>query len=71
MIPLIYSEVNEEKTVTKISGNQETKKHLEDLGFHTGAKVSVISKIGGNLIVKIKETRIAIDKKMAMKIYVN
>jgi ferrous iron transport protein A len=56
--------------IKKISGKEEVRRHLESLGFVTGAGVAVISDIGGNLIVNIKESRVALDKSLAARIYV-
>ena len=53
-----------------MSGNPETKKHLEDLGFVVGGSVTVVSALGGNIIVKVKESRVAISDEMARKIMV-
>ena len=54
----------------KVGGLPEVKKHLEDLGFVAGGCVTVISRIGGNIIVNVKEARVAISKEMAQKIMV-
>lgn len=70
MIPLYLSNPGEEQIVRRVSGNPEVKKHLEDLGFSAGSSITVISTIGGNIIVKVKESRIAISQEMAMKIMV-
>ena len=70
MLPLCFVEDGEEVTVKRISGLPEVKKHLENLGFVPGSAVSVISKTGGNLIVKVKESRIAVSEEMARKIMV-
>ena len=70
MIPLIFANEEEENTRLKISGNPETKKHLENLGFVPGGKVKVVSSMNGNLIVNVKEARVAISKEMAQKIYI-
>ncbi|MBQ0071703.1 MAG: ferrous iron transport protein A [Spirochaetales bacterium] len=70
MIPLYLSSTNEEQVIRRISGTPEVKKHLEDLGFSAGSSVTVISTIGGNIIVKVKESRIAISREMALKILV-
>ena len=56
--------------IGKGSGNPETKKHLEDLGFVAGGSVTVVSALGGNIIVKVKESRVAISDEMARKIMV-
>ena len=70
MMPLILAAAGETNTIRKVSGNPEVKKHLEDLGFVVGGEVTVVSAIGGNLIVKVKESRIAISREMAGKIMV-
>ncbi|MBQ6074521.1 MAG: ferrous iron transport protein A [Lachnospiraceae bacterium] len=70
MLPLCFVEDGEDVTVRKIGGLPEVKKHLENLGFVPGSTVSVISKTGGNLIVKVKESRIAVSEAMARKIMV-
>ena len=56
--------------IKKIGGKPEVKKHLENLGFVVGSGVSVINTMGGNVIVKVKEARVAISKEMAQKIMV-
>ena len=70
MIPLTFANVGEEATIQKIGGKQDVKKHLENLGFVVGSTVKVITALGGNLIVQVKEARIAISKEMAQKIMV-
>lgn len=70
MMPLTLAPVGEETMIRKIGGNPEVKKHLEDLGFVAGGLVTVISAIGGNLIVNVKASRIAISREMAGKIMV-
>ncbi|MBR0419485.1 MAG: ferrous iron transport protein A [Erysipelotrichaceae bacterium] len=70
MLPLSYAEVNEANVIKKVTGNPEMKKHLEDMGFVTGAIVSVVSTVNGNLIVNIKDTKVALDKQLAMKIMI-
>ena len=70
MIPLNLAEQSEETTVKKVGGNPQIKKHLEDLGFVPGGRVKVISSLGGNVIVSVKETRVAISEEMARKIMV-
>jgi len=56
--------------IKKIGGNSETKQFLENLGFNVGSSVTVISASNGNLIVQVRESRIAISKEMAMRIMV-
>jgi len=70
MMPLTLVTVGEDNTILKVGGNAETKKHLEDLGFVAGGNIKVVSTIGGNLIVNVKESRIAISREMAAKIMV-
>jgi len=61
---------NETKSIIKINGRDEQKRFLESLGFVEGAEVSVINKTGGNVIVSIKESRVAISSSVANKIIV-
>ena len=70
MMPLLLASAGEEQTIRKIGGNPETKKHLEDMGFVVGGFVTVISDIGGNLIVNVKDSRVAISRETAGKIMV-
>lgn len=70
MIPLTLANSNEDYTIIRIGGNPEVKRHLENLGFVSGGKVSVINVVDGNLIVNVKETRIAISREMAQKIMI-
>ena len=67
---LILSQVGEEVKIKKITGNTETKKFLNSLGFVIGEGMTIVSDLGGNLIVNIKGTRIALDKSMASRIMV-
>ena len=62
--------MGEENIIKKVGGTPEVKKHLEDLGFTAGGTVTVVSAMGGNVIVKVKESRIAISREMARKIMV-
>ena len=70
MMPLTLAEVGKENVIKRIGGKQETKAHLETLGFTVGGTVTVINAIGGNVIVNVKESRIAISKEMAQKIMI-
>lgn len=70
MMPLALANVGEVNTVKKIGGLPEVKKHLEDLGFVVGAIVTVVSTLGGNVIVNVKESRVAISREMAQKIMI-
>lgn len=70
MMPLTLVSTGTEQTILKVGGNSEVKQHLSDLGFVPGGNVTVISTAAGNLIVKVKEARVAISKEMATKIMV-
>ena len=70
MMPLALANIGEENIVRKVSGSPEVRKHLEDLGFVVGGPVTVVSALGGNIIVKVKESRIAISEEMARKIMI-
>lgn len=69
-MPLIFAKEGEPASIKKVGGKEATRQFLENLGFVTGAAVTVISTAGGNLIVKIKDSRIAIGKDMASRIMV-
>ena len=69
-MPLSLADAGEELTVKRIGGSPEIKKHLEDLGFNVGGTVTVINKLGENVIVKVKDSRIAINDEMARRIIV-
>ena len=70
MMPLIYAEAGQTQIIKRIGGSPELKKHMEDLGFHIGGEISVVNTLGGNLIVNVKESRIAISREMAQKIMI-
>ncbi|MCR4822764.1 MAG: ferrous iron transport protein A [Treponema sp.] len=70
MIPLVFATPGEEVIIKKIGGNDEVKRHLENLGFTTGGRVIVINSLSGNIIVKVKESRIAINEDMARRIMI-
>ena len=69
-MPLTLAQIGEKNTIVKVGGNPEVKKHLEDLGFVAGGTVTVVAALGGNVIVKVKEARVAISEEMARKIMV-
>ncbi len=69
-MPLTFANVGEENMIRKVGGSSELKKHLEDMGFVAGGNVTVISTIGGNLIVNVKDSRVAISREMAGKILI-
>ena len=68
MLPLTMASQGEPVTIKKIGGKQETKKFLETLGFVVGGTITVVSEINGNMIVNVKDSRVAIGKDMANKI---
>ncbi len=70
MMPLSLAAVGETNIIKKIGGKPELKKHLENLGFVVGGNVSVVSTLAGNVIVNVKEARVAISEEMARKIMV-
>lgn len=70
MMPLTFLNPGEQNIIKRVVGTPEMKKHLADLGFVVGGNVSVINSVGGNIIVNVKETRVAISKEMAQKIMV-
>lgn len=70
MMPLALANIGEENLIHKVGGSPEMKKHLEDLGFTAGGTVTVVASLGGNVIVKIKESRVAISEEMARKIMI-
>lgn len=70
MMPLSFATAGEENIIKKIGGKPEVKKHLENLGFVVGGAVTVITTLGGNVIVNVKEARVAISEEMAQKIMV-
>ncbi len=70
MMPLTLANVGEETVIRKVGGKPEVRAHLENLGFVVGGNVTVISAIGGNLIVNVKESRVAVSREMAGKIMV-
>ena len=69
-MPLTLAAAGEENIIRKVGGNTEDKKHLEDLGFVAGGTATVVATLGGNIIVKIKESRVAISEEMARKIMI-
>ena len=70
MIPLNVAAVGEPQIIRKIGGSPEIKKHLEDLGFNIGSEVLVVSTLAGNLIVKVRESRIVVSNELARRIMV-
>ena len=70
MMPLTLANTGENNIIKRIGGNPEVKKHLENLGFVVGGNVQIINRLGGNVIVNVKEARIAISEEMAQKIMI-
>ena len=70
MMPLTLAAVGEENTIKRVGGKPEVRQHLENLGFVAGSSVTVVSALGGNVIVHVKDARIAISKEMAQKIMI-
>lgn len=70
MMPLIYANIGELNTIARIGGNSETKRFLNNLGFVVGTQITVLSAIGGNVIVNVKDSRVAINEDMAKHIMV-
>lgn len=70
MIPLTLVSMGEENVIKKIGGNSDTRKFIENLGFVAGGAVTVVTAIGGNVIVNVKNSRVAVSKEMACKIMV-
>lgn len=70
MMPLTLAGLGEENTVKRIGGKPQVRKHLENLGFVAGSSVTIINALGDNLIVRVKDVRVAISAEMAQKIYV-
>lgn len=70
MMPLTLADAGEENIIKRIGGKPEVKKHLENLGFVVGGSVRIINRLGGNVIVNVKETRVAVSEEMAQKIMV-
>ena len=69
-MPLTLANVGEPNIIRKVGGGPKTKKHLEDMGFVAGGTVTVVSMIGGNVIVNVKEARVAVSEEMACKIMI-
>ena len=70
MMPLTMAKAGETVTIHKITGKDEVRLHLAELGFVVGSQVTIVNEIAGNLIVQVKESRLALDKTMANRIMV-
>lgn len=69
-MPLGMASVGDTNIIKRITGQDEVKQHLSELGFVVGAEMTVVNELGGNLILNVKESRVALDKTMAMRIMV-
>ena len=70
MMPLALADVGTENLIRKVGGSPEVRRHLEELGFVAGGTVMVVSALNGNIIVKVKEARVAVSEEMARRIMV-
>ena len=70
MMPLTLADIGEKNIIKHIGGRPEVKKHLENLGFVVGGEATLITSMAGNVIVNVKETRVAVSREMAQKIMV-
>ena len=70
MMSLSLAELDTENTIKKIGGSPELRKHLENLGFVVGGNVTVVAMLGGNVIVKVKEARVAISEEAARRVMI-
>lgn len=70
MIPITLANTGEDLTIRRVGGNEETRRFLESLGFIVGGNVTVVSEMNGNVIVKVKESRVAVSKEMAQRVMV-
>lgn len=69
-MPLLYADRNEDLVISRIGGSKDVKAHLEDMGLVPGTPIRIINELSGNFIVIVRETRLAISKEMASKIFV-
>ena len=70
MMPLPFANIGEENLIRRVGGTPEVKKHLENLGFVPGTPFTIVNTLNGNVIVRVRETRVALDGKMAEKIMI-
>ncbi len=69
-MPLNLAALGQDYIIKRIGGNAEVRAHLQNLGFVPGASVTVVSSMGGNLIVRVKDARVAVSKELAVKIFI-
>ena len=70
MMPLAMASIGDVNTIKKITGRDDVRQHLAELGFVVGEEVCVVSELGGNLILSVKDSRVALDRSMAMRVMV-
>lgn len=70
MIPLGLAHAGDNGIIRKITGRDEVRQHLAELGFVVGEEIAIVSELGGNMILSVKDSRIALDKTMAMRIMI-
>ena len=70
MMPLKFADIDQPQIIRRIGGNPEVRQHLADMGFNVGGEVRIVSMIGGNLIVQVKDSRVALSDELATKIMV-
>ncbi len=70
MMPMTLANAGEELMIRRIGGNDSTRKYLESLGFVAGGSVTIVSEISGNVIVRVKDSRVAISNEMAQRVMV-
>ena len=69
-MPLTFAQIGETNIIKRVGGNPDLRRHLAEMGFVPGGSVTVVSKIAGNVIVNVKESRVAVSKEMANKIFI-
>lgn len=69
-MPLSFAELNKMYIIKRVNGKDETRRHLANLGFVEGAEIKVVQSVGGNLIVEIKDVRVAIDESLTKRILI-
>jgi ferrous iron transport protein A len=70
MMPLTLARTGETNIIRKVTGRDEVRRHLAELGFVVGASVTVVNEIAGNMILSVKDSRIALDRDMATRIMI-
>ncbi len=70
MMPLLMSSIGEVNTIQKITGRDDVRQRLAELGFVVGEEVEIVNDLGGNLILRIKGSRVALDQSMAMRVMI-